>query len=294
MDITTTGPAVAYAKKSTNDRVVLRIPAPIRFGFQAASWISPGLGAEVARRIFFRPMRLPYRDEQRAILAQAQHFHLKTRERPVQVYCWGEGPPVLLLHGWSGHAGQMTEFVTPVTRAGYRVVALDAPAHGQSPGQFSSVVHFVYAVMAASRVVGPLHGVIAHSFGTLAMVHVLLRGIAVKRAVFIAPQAHLHGYWSVFRDALGMRDDVWEAMRIRTERRLKIRYDDLHPANHAPRMKTPLLILHGTSDRMTPIAEGETLAGLWPQAQFQPMDGGHLGILRDCRAVLASVEFLNV
>lgn len=294
MDITTTGPAVAYAKKSTNDRVVLRIPAPIRFGFQAASWISPGLGAEVARRIFFRPMRLPYRDEQRAILAQAQHFHLKTRERPVQVYCWGEGPPVLLLHGWSGHAGQMTEFVTPLTRAGYRVVALDAPAHGQSPGQFSSVVHFVYAVMAASRVVGPLHGVIAHSFGTLAMVHVLLRGIAVKRAVFIAPQAHLHGYWSVFRDALGMRDDVWEAMRIRTERRLKIRYDDLHPANHAPRMKTPLLILHGTSDRMTPIAEGETLAGLWPQAQFQPMDGGHLGILRDCRAVLASVEFLNV
>jgi pimeloyl-ACP methyl ester carboxylesterase len=293
MDIATAGQAASYAKKSTNDRAVLRIPAPVRFGFQAACRISPRLGAEVGRRIFFRPARLAYRDEQRAMLAQAQRLHLTTRERPVQAYCWGEGPTVLLLHGWSGHSGQMTEFVQPLMKAGYRVVALDAPAHGQSAGRLSSVVHFVYAIGAAARVFGPFHGVIAHSFGTLAMVHALLRGIAVKRAVFIAPQAHLHGYWSVFREALGVREEVWEAMRVRTERRLKIQYDDLHPANHAPRMKMPLLILHGTSDRMTPIAEGETLAGLWPGAQFQPLNGGHLGILRDWRAVLASLDFLK-
>jgi pimeloyl-ACP methyl ester carboxylesterase len=284
---------VLSLQKSTNDRAVIRIPAPIRLGFQAASRISPSLGAEFARQIFFRPARMPYRDEQRAILAGAQHMLLKTREQPVQTYCWGEGPAVLLLHGWSGHSGQMTEFVAPLTLAGYRVVAVDAPAHGQSAGRLSSAVHFVYAIMAAARAFGPFHGVIAHSFAAIAVTHALSRGLSVKRTVFIAPQAHLHGYWSLFRATLGMGDDVWRRLRADSERWLKIRYDQLHPAYHAPRMKTPLLILHGTADRMTPIAEGETLAGLWPGAQFQPLDCGHLGILRDWRALLASVDFLK-
>lgn len=284
---------VLLRQKSTNDRAIIRIPAPIRLAFQAASLISASLGAEVGRQIFFLPARIPYRDEQRAVLASAQRLLLKTREQPVEAYCWGEGPAVLLLHGWSGHSGQMTEFVAPLTQAGYRVVALDAPGHGLSAGRLSSIVHFVYAIMAAARVFGPFHAVIAHSLGTTAVTHALSKGLAVKRAVFIAPQAHLHSYWSIFRTALGVRDDVWRLMRAHSERWLKIRYDQLHPACHAPRMKTPLLILHGAADRMTPISEGETLAGLWPGAQFQPLDCGHLGILRDWRALLASVDFVK-
>ena len=282
------------SKKSTNDRSIVQIPTPIRLGFHAASRISPRLGAEVARQLFFRPMRLPYRQEQRDVLAKAQNVRLDVRQRSVQTYCWGRGPTVLLMHGWGGHAGQMTEFVKPLTQAGYRVVAIDAPAHGRSGGGLSSLVHFADAIVAAASAFGPVHAVVAHSFGAAATVQAMLRGVGIGRAVFIAPQSKISIYWDIFRASLGMSDEVWRVMRARSERWLKVRYDDLHPDAHAPRMKTPLLILHGTADRMTPFSEGEKLAALWPAARLEALDCGHIAILRDWRALIASVDFIKI
>jgi pimeloyl-ACP methyl ester carboxylesterase len=281
------------SKKSTNDRAVLKIPAGIRFGFQTASSISPSLGAMIAQQLFFHPPRGTYRDEQKAVLARARTMALPVRGRPVETYVWGEGPAVLLIHGWGGHAGHMTEFVAPLTKAGYRVIALDAPGHGRSPGRLSSIVHFADAIRAVAETSGPLHAVIAHSMGAAATTHLLGGGLTLKRAVFLAPQARLTGYWALFRNSLGMSDRVWQLMRTRTERWLNVRYDQLHPEVAAPRMTTPLLILHGHADRMTPVSEGQTLAKAWPSAEILLLDGGHLGILRDWHALLAATEFVR-
>jgi pimeloyl-ACP methyl ester carboxylesterase len=113
------------------------------------------------------------------------------------------------------------------------------------------------------------------------------------RLVFIAPQADLSSYWSLFREALGLPDDIWSIMHARSERWLKTRYDDLQPGLQAPHMRTPLLILHGINDRVTPFAEGKKLASLWPGAELKPLDSGHLSILRDWRALLASLDFIK-
>jgi pimeloyl-ACP methyl ester carboxylesterase len=281
-------------EKSTTDRSIVRIPPVIRFAFQTASRISPVLGGEMARQLFFRPMRMGYRAEQRAVLAKAQHLTLEVRGHQVQAYCWGEGPTVLLMHGWSGHAGQMTEFVAPLTGAGFRVVAIDAPAHGGSAGRLSSLVHFADAMEAATAAFGPFRAVVAHSFGAAATVQAMLRGMEIGRLVFVAPQARISGYWDLFRAAAGMSEKVWQVMRARSERWLKVSYDDLHPVDHAPRMKTPLLILHGTTDRMTPFSEGEKLAAVWPGAALKPLDCGHIAILRDWRALVAATDFIKI
>jgi pimeloyl-ACP methyl ester carboxylesterase len=292
MDARVTQNVESRAKNSTNDRVISHIPTPMRLGFQLASRISPQFGAEVARQLFFRPPRAPYREEQRAALALSQTALLPARERHVQAYYWGEGPAVLLLHGWGGHAGQMTEFVRPLTRAGYRVVAVDAPAHGRSGGRLSSIIHFANALEAAAGLFGPVYAIIAHSLGAAAASHAMMKGLSVRRAVFVAPQARLTGYWQLFRGTLGMSDDAWRLLRARSERWLKVRYDRLHPIDSAPHMTTPLLVLHGEADRLVPFAEGELLARTWPGAEFCALGGGHLAVLRDWRAVIAATAFV--
>lgn len=292
MDARIAGTPLSSAKKSTNDRPLLRVPAAIRAGYQLAALLSPELGARVARLIFFRPPPAAYRSEQQVILRQAEQAILSAGRRRIQSYSWGSGPAILLVHGWGGHAGHMTEFVKPLTHAGYRAVAFDAPAHGGSRGQLSSLVDFADSIKAAANIFQP-HGVIAHSLGAAATVYALRHGLSVRRAVFLAPQAQLKGYWRTFREALGVSDDVWRRLQAMTESRLKIRFDDLHPAAAARRMTTPLLILHGAADRMAPAAEGAELAALWPGARFEQLDAGHLSILRDWRAVLASVDFMR-
>jgi pimeloyl-ACP methyl ester carboxylesterase len=281
-------------QKSTNDRSIIRIPAGVRLGFQAASVLAPTLGAMIGQQLLFHPPRPPYRDEQKAVLGYARRMQLSVRNRHVQAYRWGgEGPAVLLIHGWGGHAGHMTEFVAPLTKAGYRVIALDAPAHGRSGGRLSSLVHFAQAIEAASAAFGPFHAIVAHSMGAAATTYLLGKGLPLERAVFIAPQARFNGYWAMFRNGLGMSDRVWNLMRVRTERWLKIRYEQLHPETIAPRMKTPLLVLHGEGDRMTPVSEGQALASLWPGAEIRLLEGGHLGILRDWRALVAATDFVK-
>jgi len=79
-----------------------------------------------------------------------------------------DGVPVFLMHGWGGHSGQMTPFVDPVVTAGFRVVALDLPGHGESAGSVSSLIHFASALVRAAALFRPVHGLVAHSFGAAA------------------------------------------------------------------------------------------------------------------------------
>ena len=56
----------------------------------------------------------------------------------IAVYAWGNGPTILCVHGWGGRATNFAAFIGPMVAAGFRVVAFDAPGHGQSSGTLSS------------------------------------------------------------------------------------------------------------------------------------------------------------
>jgi pimeloyl-ACP methyl ester carboxylesterase len=279
-------------EKSTNDRSVkLPIPTFLRLPYQALDLLSPKLAGELGRRLFFRPARLYYTDMQRQVLDLAEERYLGR----VATYCWGDasGPTVLLIHGWGGHAGQMTEFVEPLTAQGFRVVAIDMPAHGKSDGKLSSVVHFSTAIRQAARYFGRVHGVITHSLGGGGLVHALLNGLSAKRVVLIAPQSQFHDYWRMFRNGLGMSDKAWKHMVEISEDWLGVPFAEIHPGVGAPRMTAPALILHGTRDKLSPVKEGHEMARLWPDARLEEFDTGHSSILREPAAIRAAAAFIQ-
>jgi pimeloyl-ACP methyl ester carboxylesterase len=206
----------------------------------------------MAGRLFFTPPRTRIRDEEYAVLAHAGTFSLHVRGERVSGYTWGDGPPVLLVHGWGGHAAHMTAFVKPLTQAGFRAVALDMPGHGQSGGRLSSLVHFAAAIKAAGEHFGPLQGLIAHSLGAAGATAAMARGLNVERAVFFAPLARFGHIWSRFREGLAIPDRVWLRFVEDSERWLKVRFEDIEPVALAGRMTAPLLVLHDPQDSEIP------------------------------------------
>jgi pimeloyl-ACP methyl ester carboxylesterase len=286
--------AVPCPNKSTTDRSIPgKIPAFIRLPFRLASMISPQLAGEMARLIFFHPLRTRPNEAQAAVLAKAEPITLDLDGLKLAAYSWGEGPLVLLVHGWSGHAGQMTDFVRPLTSAGFRAVAIDLPAHGASGGRLSSLVHFSRAIRAAAEHLGPVHAIVSHSFGGGGMIQAFLSGLRANRAVLLAPPAQFHDYWGVFRSRMGMSHAVWRTLVERSEHWLGISFPEVHPEIGAPAMTVPALVLHGTADRVCPVTEGRRLAHLWPGARLREFDTGHVSILRDARAITAAVEFIT-
>lgn len=292
-------PLILSIEKSTTDRAVNRLP-PVPFpgwlrgGLQAAAWVSPATAARIGLRLFFTPRGSRLSEAEQDALSQASRFMLSTRRGDVRGYSWGRGPVVLLAHGWGGHAGQMTHLVPALIERGLQAVALDMPAHGESAGEMSSLVHFSEAIAGANELFGPLQGVIAHSFGAAAVTYGLTRGLAVGRVVFFAPPVEFDSFWRRFRQGLAMSPEVWEVLVRQAEAWLGVGFADIQPRALAPRLVAPLLVLHDHADSQVVFEEGAELAALWRGARLVQTRGlGHLRILRDKHCLDLAAEFVS-
>ena len=291
-------------KKSTTGRtLILRV---LRTAFAAANALSPQLAAAGATRLFLSTRRHPVPARDRAYLQDAERVDLAglavdpgplaVDPRPLAAWVWGrEGAPaVALLHGWEGRGSQLGAFAAPLVAAGFRVVAVDAPGHGDSPGRSSSLVAIADALRRVGERYGPLAGVIAHSAGTVGAVHSVARGLAVDRLVCVAPGVDLEGYMLDFARLLGLSSEVSSAVKRRIERHVGVTMGELDPRRAAASLRIPLLVIHDRADREAPFAGGEELARSWPGARLLATEGlGHTRILWDEKVVSAATAFLQ-
>jgi len=81
---------------------------------------------------FFTPRRLPPAPRDEKLLAAGRTLTLADGD--MVATAWGQGPRVLLAHGWESRRTHWMSFIEPLTQAGLEVIAVDAPAHGESPG----------------------------------------------------------------------------------------------------------------------------------------------------------------
>jgi pimeloyl-ACP methyl ester carboxylesterase len=285
-------------QKSTIGRTVFL--NSLRAGFAAAGSIAPDLAGAGAARLFLSTRRHPVPDRDRAHLQSARSWQLASAWGPLAAWTWGpekpekDAPTVVLLHGWEGRASQLGAFAPPLVTAGFRVVGLDAPGHGDSPGRSSSLVTIAGALRALGDHFGPLSGIVAHSAGTVAATHALSRGLAVEGLVCVAPGVDLEGYAREFSRLLGLSAAVSRSMKRRIERRLGVTWEDLDPCRAAANLRVPLLVFHDRHDREVPFAGGVALARSWPGARLVATEGlGHTRILRDEAVVAQTTEFLR-
>ena len=167
--------ASSMAKNSTTVRSRPVPEQALRAGMQLLSAVSPGVAGAVAEQLFMRPP--PPRAERRKLVG-GDRFAVQADGVKVAAWSYGEGPPVYLLHGWAGHAGQLRAFVDPLVKAGRRAVLFDAPAHGDSTGWQTSILRFALALEAVAEKVGTPAGV-AHSMGGSAAAFAHHRGLPI-------------------------------------------------------------------------------------------------------------------
>ena len=138
-----------------------RMRQDMQWAFRILGRLAPSLMASWAYRLWFTPPRYHAPDRERRYEQAAQRGFLRHDPAPVATYRWGEGPPVLLMHGWGGRGTQLHSFIAPLLERGYQVIALDGPAHGRTAGRQTTVFEFVSALASVNEHFGPFSGVIA-------------------------------------------------------------------------------------------------------------------------------------
>lgn len=199
----------------------------------------------------------------------------------------------LLLHGWELQSGRMTAFVEPLRAAGWRVVALDMPAHGQTEGERTTLLDWSAAMRSAAERFGA-QVVLAHSFGGTAAAWTLAHGGAptVERFVILASSIDIQFLVDSSPRMEGVDERVRRAFEAEFEKRMSWRLREFGVAAAAARVQAPTLVVHDESDTFVPFEHGRRFAHSIPQARMLATHGlGHLGVLRDPSIIEAVVAF---
>ncbi|MGE0735245.1 MAG: alpha/beta hydrolase [Alphaproteobacteria bacterium] len=258
--------------------------------------VAPGIAARWLERVFLTPQR-PNGEARDLAGIGAVPSQIDHAGRNLRVWTLGDGPSVLLVHGWSGYAGQFADIMLGLAQAGFRAVAYDAPAHGKSDGGQTNMVDFAGSILAMARACGPFVAAIAHSFGAPSTILAVERGLQVNRLVVIAPPTSLAQFGRLVARQMGLRPEIGARMQKRIERRIGKNWNELE-AEHmikglGPRLP-PLFIVHDKRDREVPWANGAAVAAVAPEAKFVTTSGlGHTKILKDESVIAQIVGFVG-
>lgn len=260
---------------------------------QTAFVVSEDLGATLAERLFTSPRRHARPERERAVLASARRLAVDVTLRspraldarlPIATWRWGHGPTVLLVHGWEGRGSQLGAFVAPFVAAGLSVVTFDAPGHGDSPGNRLYLTDLADTIADVATAAGPLHGIVAHSFGAAgALLAGTRNGVTAPYNVLVSPNVIIDDAVRRFARMVGLDD----ADRTALEERLAEHTGIAHASLQLERLvgdreMHSLLVVHDRDDREVSFEHGERLAQLWPNATLHATKGlGHRRILRE-------------
>lgn len=279
------------SKNSTNVRILESL---YRAGFRLMGSFAPHWAAAKAERLFRTPPPRPVGPLERSVLAEAVKTYLHSPDGELAVYRWGQGPRVLLIHGWGGAAGQFHPLIQPLLRAGFSVVAFDAPAHGASSGELSSLPQFAAATLEVAERYGPFDALVSHSMGGAAASLAMAQGLKVKRAVYIAPPADAYDWYRKFSRMLGFSPALEEETKQRMEEHIDFDFSTLNAETLGPKIETPLLVIHDHQDKEVAWEDGRRTVENLPHAQLLSTEGlGHRRILRDPDVMRATLAFLQ-
>jgi pimeloyl-ACP methyl ester carboxylesterase len=288
-------PLMARATMPAQAGVAAGAPAWFRLGAGFVSAAAPRLAAPLAEWMFVRPPGRGLSAAESAWAADAVAGSLATPSGTVPLWRWGTGPrTVLLAHGWGGRGPQLGAVARALAAGGWSAVAWDMPGHGDR-ARPTSLLEMAETVAAVAESVGPVAGVVAHSFGTAATLVAAGRyGFRLERLAALAPAASPDRIVGHFSRATGFSPAVLERMRARLARRLEFEWRELEPATIIPRLACAALIVHDRDDTRIPVEEGIELAALLPGAELALTSGlGHREVLRDAAVLDRIGEFFR-
>jgi pimeloyl-ACP methyl ester carboxylesterase len=244
--------------------------------------VFPRQAGRLGYRLLSRPRRASLDAVSFEFIEQAEQKNIVFNGIPIQTYYWpGEGPGVLLLHGWESCTGRWYEFYEFLRDAGFAIYAIDAPAHGRSGGDNFTVIEYAHILREylESLENPPVHWV-GHSGGGMAILYYLsqLKDITVKpkRVVAMSVPAELTDFLNKFQNVLGLRNKVVEGIEKEFIRRMQMTFKDISPARYARDIGVPGLIIHDVEDDLAPVDGAEAIYKNWNNSSLILTEGlGH-------------------
>lgn len=279
-------------KKSIEKRLPLSAKFLLTF-IKFSDKYFPFIARQIILNQFYRPIRFTANHYYPPIFKQAREFILVHNKQHVICYSWGKGPLILLCHGWSGWAGQMSEFIGPLLNKGYSVITFDAPSHGKSSGKRTTQVEVVQIMKEIDAQYGPIQSIIGHSWGGVCTLMALKENIHAQKAAIIGTPASLPFMIEEFRQKIGVSEKTISVIPQNIKSWTGRDYNEFSAENIARSVNIPVMVVHDKDDVDVNYTNASTLAQSLRNATLLITSGkGHRRILRDKEVIEKIIGFI--
>ena len=263
-------------------------------GGQTASVTEEALAEEV--REFFRVLVSPARRAEPRLAAGLGTVDRQLVSSPQgMVAAWrvGEGPAVLLVHGWEDDNSLWAPLIEALVVRERPFVVFDLPAHGFSDGEWGLTSEAADGALAVVAAMGPIDAVVAHSFGVGAAMFAMSERLTVDRAVFIAPPLGTSNRWLRYAQRLGVSDEIALTAQSIYEQQIGSARATYDFRAELVEFDVDLLLIHSADDERTSLSDSQEVVSRCRRAELFVVHGlSHRRTARDPDVVARIADFV--
>ena len=260
----------------------------------ATSYVSPRYASKKAIHLFSKPRKGRYNENQNAIIATAKRTQLSWHDLDISVYVWeGNGPTILLAHGWESNASRWSYLLKDLRAQDYTVIALDAPAHGNSGGKVFNAVLYSEFISETVKYFNP-EVLIGHSVGGMASIFCLhnYQSPSVTKLISLRAPAHFDGVFSRYKNMMGYNHRISKGMERLVVERFGKTTDYFSAANFTKDFEIKGLIIHDKKDKIIPYEDALLFSNKFKNSELITTEGfGHS--LKDNSLTPKIIDFIN-
>jgi predicted alpha/beta hydrolase family esterase len=288
---------IAEHYNSTNVRINSVRKRIFRILISGLWFVFPPLVEKLILKLFFSPAPYRINGAQKDLLNQGESFYILSRGNRIKCWKWGKGPVVLFAHGWNGRGIQFHHIIQPIVDAGYTVITYDAPAHGESEGQYSNYFEYTDALRAVYHYLKhkEIHAIVAHSLGAAAAINMVDREDFAGKIILIAPPLKLKELLYKTFDDYGVPKIIYQNLiqDLETNYEYNLHFDN--PCQLLKKSVKQIHIIHDKTDRVVPYEHVEQIAQSYSHIHFRATAGyGHRKILNQDMVVKIIEEILKI
>ncbi|HRG89934.1 MAG TPA: alpha/beta fold hydrolase [Chitinophagales bacterium] len=272
--------------------------------FSIAGNIAPETAIDILVKLVFTPQKRVLRPPHKTLMKKAHKHVIKVNEfrnpkkkADMKYYVWGSSHrTVLLVHGWDGMALDFYKMIPALVEAGYRVVAIDGPAHGGSDGETSNLLHFKEAMVQLIEKIGTPYAIVGHSMGGGASAYLLMEyNILVNRLVMMAIPISSGRFFEQVFAMLKVPVKMQRVFFKGLEEEFNMSVDQMNLAKRKEKIKADkAMLIYDEDDEVVSLPDIKNFLSLRPEIKGVNVKGaGHNTIIRNKKAIDEIIAFLE-
>lgn len=270
------------------------LPKIVGFSLNILSFISLKSATSIALQLFSKPRKGQITKEQSEFLDTAVKQVFEYQNNQIATYHWhGKNQTILLIHGWESNTGRWMDLILGLQEKNFNIIALDAPAHGNSGSKTFNVPLYAEYIHTVTKNFNP-NIVVAHSLGGMSTVFSISKYQVqnIKKLILIGVPSEYIDVLERYKNMLGYNNRIVLNLNQLITDRFGLSPKSLSTVNNLEKIDSKGLIIHDEDDDVIPYNDALLIQNSFKNSKLITTKGlGHS--LKDKSVSSKILEFIT-